>query len=349
MSKPIYTIAVTGLNAIDSPGPGLAVIRSLRDAESFDVRIIGLSYETMEPGIYMHDLVDKTYQIPYPSSGQGVLMERFQFINSVENLDFMFPNFDAELFNFIKIQNQFEKELGIKMVLPTLDQFEARHKVNLYDYGIKHDIKVPIAKMIFSTNEILKITEEFGFPMVIKGKFYDAKIAYSVDQAAQHFNKISAQWGLPVIIQEFVHGSEVNVCGIGDGEGNLLGAVPMRKLYITDKGKAWAGVTLDDDKLIKITKNLVKETNWQGPFELEFMKTTNDEYYLIEINPRFPAWCYLTVGAGQNQVESLVNLGMNIPVEPFTDYEIGKMFIRYSNDMIVDMEEFEKISTLGEL
>ena len=349
MSKPTYTIAVTGLNAIDSPGPGLAVIRSLRDAESFNVRIIGLSYETMEPGIYMHDLVDKTYQIPYPSAGQDVLMKRFQFINSVENLDFMFPNFDAELFNFIKIQNQFEKELGIKMVLPTLDQFEARHKVNLFDYGKKHNIKVPFAKMIFSSVEVPKITEEFGFPMVIKGKFYDAKIAYTLDQSVQHFNKISAQWGLPVIIQEFVHGSEVNVCGVGDGEGNLLGAVPMRKLYITDKGKAWAGVTLDDDKLIEITKNLVKETNWQGPFELEFMKTTNDEYFLIEINPRFPAWCYLTVGAGQNQIESLVNLGMNNPVEPFTDYEVGKMFIRYSNDMIVDMEEFEKISTLGEL
>ncbi|PHS65830.1 MAG: biotin carboxylase [Flavobacterium sp.] len=349
MSKPTYTIAVTGLNAIDSPGPGLAVIRSLRDAKSFDVRIIGLSYETMEPGIYMHDLVDKTYQIPYPSAGQDVLMERFQFINSVENVDFMFPNFDAELFNFIKIQYQFEKELGIKMVIPTLDQFEARHKVNLFDYGKKHNIKVPFAKMIFSAVEIPAITEEFGFPMVIKGKFYDAKIAYTLEQSVQHFNKISAQWGLPVIIQEFVHGSEVNVCGVGDGKGNLLGAVPMRKLYITDKGKAWAGVTLDDDKLIEITKNLVKETNWQGPFELEFMKTTKDEYFLIEINPRFPAWCYLTVGAGQNQVESLVNLGMNNPVEPFTDYEVGKMFIRYSNDMIVDMEEFEKISTLGEL
>ena len=349
MSKPTYTIAVTGLNAIDSPGPGMAVIRALRDAKSFDVRIIGLAYETMEPGIYMHDMVDKTYQIPYPSAGKDVLMERFKHINAVENITFMFPNFDAELYNFINIKEKFEKDLGIKMVLPTLDQFEARHKVNLFEYGEKHDIKVPFAKMLFTSAEIPKLTDEFGFPMVIKGKFYDAKIAYTVDQAVQHFNKISAQWGLPIIIQEFVHGSEVNVCGIGDGKGNLLGAVPMRKLYITDKGKAWAGVTLDDEKLLEITKKLVRETNWEGPFELEFMKTTDDEYYLIEINPRFPAWCYLTVGAGQNQIESLVNLGMGNKVEAFTEYDIGKMFIRYSNDMIVNMEEFEKISTLGEL
>ena len=349
MSKPIYNIAVTGLNAIDSPGPGLAVIRALRDAESFDVRIIGLSYETMEPGIYMHHLVDKTYQIPYPSAGQQALYDRFNYINSVENLDFMFPNFDAELFNFIKIQEKFEADFGIKMVLPSIDQFEARHKVNLYEYGKNHKIKVPFDKMLFETKEIDSISKKLGFPIVIKGKFYDAKIAYTNEQAVQFYNKISAEWGLPVIIQEFIHGSEVNVCGIGDGNGRLLGAVPMRKLYITDKGKAWAGVTLDNPKLLEITEKLVKSTKWRGPFELEFIKTTDEEYYLIEINPRFPAWCYLTVGAGQNQIEKLVNLGMGKEVDSFKSYEIGKLFIRYSEDMIVDMSEFEQISTRGEL
>ncbi len=349
MSKPKYTIAVTGLNAIDSPGPGIAVIRALKEAESFDVRIIGLSYESLEPGIYMHDLVDKTYQVPYPSAGQQVLFERFQYINSIENLDFLFPNFDAELFNFITLSKRLEEELGIKSVLPTQEQFDARHKVNLFEYGKEHGIKVPFAKMVYGMNEIPAIANEIGFPLVVKGKFYDAKIAYSSDEAMKHFNKISAEWGLPVLVQEFVHGSEVNVCGIGDGNGVLLGAVPMRKLYITDKGKAWAGVSLDDENLLKVTRDLVAATKWRGPFELEFMKTNEDEYYLIEINPRFPAWCYLTVGVGQNQIEKLVNLGMGNDVEPFDTYEVGKMFIRYSYDMIVNMSEFEQISTIGEL
>lgn len=349
MAKPKYTIAVTGLNAIDSPGPGMAVIRALHDAKSFDVRIIGLSYEALEPGIYMHELVDKTYQVPYPSAGQQVLFNRFAYINEQENIDFLFPNFDAELFNYISIKEKFEKELNIKMVLPTQEQFDSRHKVNLFDYGVKHNIKVPFAKMVYSVSEIPAIANEFGFPLVVKGKYYDAKIAYTTNQAMQHFNKIVAEWGLPILIQEFVHGTEVNVCGVGDGKGKTIGAVPMRKLYITDKGKAWAGVTLQNDKLLKTTKDLVKKTKWTGAFELEFIRTSEDEYYLIEINPRFPAWCYLTVGAGQNQIEAVVNLGLGKKVKPFTDYEIGKMFIRYSTDMIVDMQEFEKISTLGEL
>lgn len=347
--KPTYTIAVTGLNAIDSPGPGLSVIRALKDATSFHARIIGLSYESLEPGIYMHDLVDKTYQVPYPGAGQDVLFDRFEYINGIENIDFLFPNFDAELYNFIALQKKFEDELHIKMMLPTLEQFEARHKVNLYDFGKQHGIEVPFAKMVFSAREIPAISSEFGFPLVVKGKFYDARIAYTNDQSAQHFNKISTEWGLPVLIQQFVHGSEVNVCGVGDGKGNTIGAVPMRKLYITEKGKAWAGVTLDDKNLLSVTKKFVKATKWRGPFELEFIKTADEDYFLIEINPRFPAWCYLTVGAGQNQVEALVNLGMGKKVVPFKSYDIGKMFIRYSYDRIVNMREFEQISTIGEL
>jgi|AACY02.10.fsa_nt_gi Predicted ATP-grasp enzyme len=178
-AKPTYTIAVTGLNAIDSLGPGVSVIRGLRDAASFNLRIIGIAYETLEPGMYMRELVDK--------------------------------------------------------------------------------------------------------------------------------------------------------------------------VYITDKGKAWAGVTLDDPKLLEITRDLMAKTQWRGPLELEFMKTNEDDYYLIEINPRFPAWVYLTVGAGQNQPEMLVNLAMGREPEPQLDYTVGKLFIRYSWDMIVDLKEFEQISTTGEL
>ena len=348
-TKAKYTIAVTGLNAIDSPGPGLAVIKSLREAKSFDVRIIGLSYENLEPGLYMKQYVNKSYHVPYPTVGIDILFERLAYINEKENIDFLFPNFDAELFNFIKIQDKLKNELGIKMVLPTLEQFEARQKANLYEYGIKHGLKVPGSAMVTSQVQLFEKANTYGYPIVIKGQYYDAKIAYNAAQAANYFNNISAKWGLPIIVQEFVQGTEVNVCGVGNGKGKLIGAVPMRKLYITDKGKAWAGVTLDNKKLLEITDRFVDATQWQGPFELEFIKTGDEKYYLLEINPRFPAWCYLTTGSGQNQVEAAVNIGMGKNVDPFASFDVGKMFIRYSEDMIVDIKKFEQISTLGEL
>ncbi len=134
-----------------------------------------------------------------------------------------------------------------------------------------------------------------------------------------YFHKIAAKWGLPVIIQEYISGTEVNVVALGDGKGNTVGAVPMRKLYITDKGKAWAGITLDDERMLDLTRRLIKSTKWRGGMELELIRSDDDEFYLIEINPRIPAWVYLAVGAGQNLPEAMVKLALGMEVKPYTD------------------------------
>jgi len=57
----------------------------------------------------MHDLVDKTYQIPYPTAGTDALLGRLQYIHEMENLELIIPNFDAELFNFIKLRDTLKK------------------------------------------------------------------------------------------------------------------------------------------------------------------------------------------------------------------------------------------------
>ncbi|WP_204316448.1 hypothetical protein, partial [Stenotrophomonas maltophilia] len=89
-------------------------------------------------------------------------------------------------------------------------------------------------------------------------------------------------------------GTEVNIAVLGDGKGNTISSVPMKKLYITDKGKAWAGITLEDNTLQELAKKFVKATNWKGGCELEIMRTQEGVPYIMEINPRFPAWIYLT-------------------------------------------------------
>jgi len=347
-TKRKLTIAVSGLNAIDSPGPGVAVIRALREAESFDVRIIGLAYESLEPGIFMHDLVDKTYQIPYPTAGVDAVFERITYIHEQETLDVVIPNFDAELYPFIKLESKM-KDMGIHMCLPTMEQYEERQKVNLNDFGKKYGIKVPKSKTIHDISSIYNLSSEFEYPVLVKGKFYDAQVAYNLDQVRTHFNKISAKWGLPIIIQEFVHGTEYNVTGLGDGLGNTISAIPMRKQYITDKGKAWGGISISDKKMVALTRSFISQTKWRSGFELELMKDKKNDFYLLEINPRMPAWIYLSVGVGQNIPEAYVRLALGEDVKPFTEYLVGKMFVRYAWDMIVDMEEFQKISTFGEL
>jgi len=348
MEKLKLNIAVTGLNNTDNPGPGVPVIRGLRDSKEMDVRIIGLAYENLEPGIYMENVVDKTYQIPYPSSGSDDFIERIKYIHQKEKIDVLIPNFDAELYTFMKSENLLN-ELGIKLFLPTFEQYEERSKANLSEFGIKYGIKVPKSKTITSYSDISNLRNDFDYPLLVKGKFYDAYLAYNPEQVINHFNKITAKWGVPVIIQEFIRGTEVNVVALGDGLGTTIAAVPMRKQYITDKGKAWGGITLGDERMLNLTRKLIEQSKWRGAMELELIKTVNNEFYLIEINPRIPAWVYLAVGAGQNIPEAVVKLALGKKVTPFKSYDVGKMFIRYSYDLIGDISKFEKLSMTGEL
>lgn len=346
--KKALTIAVTGLNANDNPGPGVAVIRALREGFGEKIRIVGLAYETLEPAIYMHDLVDKTYRIPYPTAGVEALKSRLEQIQAIEKIDVLIPNFDAELFNFIKL----EKDLllmGISTFLPSHKQLEQRDKVNLKSFGIENNFNVPADEVIFKDSELTKTVEQFGFPLVVKGKFYEAFIVQNLNDAYKAFHMLQAKWGLPIIVQKFIKGTEINIAGLGDGNGNAVSVIPMRKLYITEKGKAWAGITIEDEKLIGLAGDFAKSTLWKGGFELEIMKEESGDLYIMEVNPRFPAWVYLTAAAGQNQPKALVEMALGNSVEKFTVYKSGKMFIRYAWDNVVDVEEFQKLSAFGEL
>ena len=347
MKKKTLTIAVTGLNNIDSPGPGVPVIRGIKDS-GMDVRIIGLAYENLEPGIYMPGLVDKTYLMPFPSSGSEAFLERLEYIHKKEQLDLIIPNFDSELYLFIKYSDQLLK-MGIHTFLPSMEQFEERHKDNLPEFAEKYKIKVPDSKPIMDSKDLSNLPKPLSYPYYIKGKFYEAFKVVNQSQGTYYFNKLSAKWGLPVVVQQAIHGTEVNVIALGDGEGNTISAVAMRKQYITDKGKAWGGITIHDQRLLEITHHIIKETKWRGAMELEMIKTDAGDYYLIEINPRIPAWVYLAVGAGQNIPEMVCRLAMGEKVKTKKEYEPGKMFIRYSWDLIGDIADFEKIIIFGEL
>jgi len=347
-TKTKITIAVTGLNNTDNPGPGVPVIRSLKESTEFDVRIIGLVYETLEPGIYMEGLCDKIFQIPYPSAGSDELIDRIEQIHNQDKIDVLIPNFDSELFSFMKNEERLLRS-GIHTFLPTMKQFQEREKDKLIEYGEKYGIKVPASINLGSLGQISEIKEKLKYPVMVKGQFYDAYVANNLEQVKQIFHKISDKWGLPVIIQEFVKGTEVNVIALGDGLGNTIAAVPMRKQYITDKGKAWGGITFLTKKMLEITRSLIRQTKWKGGMELELIKTVSGEYYLIEINPRIPAWVYLAVGAGQNIPEALVKLALGQEVAPMGEYKAGKMFVRYSYDILVDLEKFETIAMNGEI
>ena len=348
MPNKALTIAVTGLNATDNPGPGISVIRSLRAEPGFSGRIVGLAYDGLEPGIYARDLVDDVYVIPYPSEGPEALRARIQHIHATTPLDVIIPTLDVELPSFIMLEDWLS-ELGIGTFLPTQEQYDLRSKSNLLALGEKSGIPVPKSKVLSNVADLYKIHEEIPYPFYLKGLYYGATRVHSVDEAVQAFHRVVAQWGVPVIVQQAVDGVEYDVVAVGDGEGGLIGAVPMKKTFITDKGKGWAGIAIKDPTILELTERFMKTIKWRGPCEVEVMKDNDGHYHLLEVNPRFPAWVYLSAGAGTNLPLAVARLAAGQPADINTDYKVGTMFVRISIDQIASLEDFQALTTTGEL
>ncbi len=343
------TIAVTGLNATDNPAPGVPVIRSIRAGSPEPCRIIGLAYDPLDPGNYMEGIADDIYLMPYPSQGAQVLLERIAHIHGQTPIDVILPTLDSELPTYLKIQGDL-RDLGVRMFVPHESQLRLRSKAKFNELKDNLGIEVPKSITLTESSQIPKLDDDFRFPVMVKGQFYDAYIAYSPMEVEGHFQRIRSKWGLPVIVQQFITGEEYDVVAVGDGRGGLVGAVPMRKMQLTDKGKAWGGITINDPGLNRFIEDAMSKLAWQGPCELEIMREqTTGKHYMLEINPRFPAWVFLSVGAGRNLPWATVELALGRDVAPMEPAAPGVLFLRHSFDQICTLADYEALTTAGEL
>ncbi len=342
------TVGITGMNARpDNPGPGLAVARCLRESPEFEGRIVGFGYDGLDPGLYHRGYCDAGYILPYPSSGDEAFLETFTEIQNKEKIDVLIPCLDAELPGMVRNQLLLES-LGMSVFLPDQEQLRLRGKDRLNELATHAGIECPESRTITSAGFFHKCHEQgWPFPFVVKGLFYDAEIVNNIEQAIEAFRRISAAWGFPVLIQKFVKGEEINLTALGDGEGNMLGAVMMKKMAVTSKGKAWAGISIDDKTLYNASAALIKAINWRGPLEVEVMRSHNGSYQLIEINPRFPAWIYLSAGVGRNLPFALLQLASANSLPEFAETKTGVLFIRYAEETITTIKEFEDVMMKG--
>ncbi|MBC8216519.1 MAG: ATP-grasp domain-containing protein [Candidatus Marinimicrobia bacterium] len=342
-------VGITGLHATDNPAPGIGVIRSLKHPDGWDGEIIGLAYDVMDTGIYDEDLLDHSYMIPYPNTNSQQILERLLYIHDQNRMDVIIPTLDSELALFQKLEPDLKKA-GIAIFIPEVDVSKKVSKVYIADFCEENNIDSPTTRIIKEPGELDKSIKEIGFPLMVKGVFYEAFKCRTKVEVLTHFDEMRTKWGYPIILQEVIEAEEYDICCVGDRDGNMLGAVPIRKTRLTDKGKAWAAITLKNDKLYDLSKKILKALKWAGPCELEILQDKKTKkMHLIEINPRFPAWIYLCTGADQNLPKMVVDLALGKKVDPLPVAKSGVTFVRHATDLVCPIEWLEKLTTIGEL
>jgi len=239
------------------------------------------------------------------------------------------------------------KELGIQTFLPNMNQFRLRGKDKLVQIAENIGLRIPRTAVLTSDEMLFEALGRIGTPLMVKGIYYEAHRANTHAEAILQYRKLVAQWGYPIVAQEIVNGDELNVIGLGDGDGNVLGLLGMKKVALTSLGKVWSGVTVDHPVMMQAAQRFVEEYCWKGPFELECI-ISNDDVHLIEINPRFPAWVYFATACGINLPTTMLRQSLGMRQKPLATYEPGKLLVRYSYDYVADMNTLQNLVTSGE-
>ena len=347
-------VAVTGLHCGENPAPGTSVIRCIRAEPAFQGSVVGLAYDPLDAGIYADGLIDAVYLLPYPLTGLQAIKDRLAFADEAYKIDFLIPTLDTELSSFIRLKS-FLSDRGIHTLLPSEDAWSATLKARLPALAEKCSFATPLIRPVFS-----QFAASLGIPgihyptwwppVMVKGVFNEAYLAFSSAQAYVYCGALASRWGYPVILQEHIVGTEYDIAALGDGTKEMIGCVAMRKESISSSGKSTSGVIVYEEELFDLAKRIIECLSWNGPLEIEVIKAARDGlWYILEINPRFPTWVFAAAAAGQNLPFAALQLAFNEDVKPMREYTTGMRFSRYTSDLIVRQPDFETLSSSGEL
>ena len=174
-----------------------------------------------------------------------------------------------------------------------------------------------------------------GWRLWIKGKYHEAYAARSFAELRRQVEALEAHWPLEdIFAQQHVSGLERTVT-FAAYNGRLLDAVEVEKRSVTSQGKTWAAaVTAAPAYVWGRLASLVAELRWTGGGEVEFIRDERGEDWLIDFNPRFPAYIYGLTLCGHNLPACLVGTALGIEFAVRSP-DPARQFIRVVQELAV--------------
>eukprot|EP01039_Chlorochromonas_danica_P008935 gene8935-9858_t len=179
------------------------------------------------------------------------------------------------------------------------------------DYLIVEMMDRPLVEVL---QDINKFCEQVSFPVLLKTSVNKAKVCIDWNTLLQElFHFLSHDQNGQIFIQQYIQGQEKTIA-FAAVSGELTGCVQIRKINLTYGGKVWsARVEAVEESFIPTLAYFVRSSNWTGGGELEFIEVLaeglddkKNKWYIIDFNPRFPAWIFGGSLAGCNLPGDLI-------------------------------------------
>jgi Carbamoylphosphate synthase large subunit (split gene in MJ) len=242
--------------------------------------------------------VDEFYQAPFAR-------DRVAYTNFIEkickrhNIEYVLPLTDPEV-DILSAEKELLKEKKVIVCVSDKETIKlCRDKLILPQFLIKQGIKNVIPTMLMSD------IDEVQLPVFIKPISGRSSQGCRSVYDMKEFTFLKEI--LPCheyIVQPLIQGSIITVDIVRDPVTDIVICIPRRELLRNNSG---AGTTVEIIENCELEKNCIEiacKVGIVGAVNFEFIETGNNEFYFLEINPRFSGGLEFSHLAGYDVVNN---------------------------------------------
>jgi diaminopimelate decarboxylase len=303
-------IYVSGLYSGTNPQPGVGIARSLRKAYP-EAELIGVEYSIRCSGIHWHEFDDIWLQRPWDEISFDKHADDIRQI--LDSGAYWISSIDLEIIWFADVfptghpNLLTPPRLALQRTAKPAAEVEKLMPVNV----------PPFVTTDLTDWELHAFCRKHDWKVWLKGPYYEAFRTPTWAAFQEARAGLSRAWATQTLfLQSHVSGYEESIC-FSAYQGQLIEAVWMKKRDLTELNKTWAGdVSRIPEKLEQPLRSMVSTLKWTGGAELEMVRDANDKLWLLEVNPRFPAWIHGSTITGYNLPAKLVEAASGEPAVP---------------------------------
>jgi diaminopimelate decarboxylase len=293
-------IYISGLYSGTNPQPGVGIARSVRAAYP-QAQIIGVEYSNRCSGIHWPDFDEIWLQRPWEELNLKAHAEEIKRVLDAGGM--WISSIDLEILWLAKILPEGHPNL----LTPPLRAMRQVGKP-----AIPAHKGLPVKIPTFVTTELSDwdlhaFCREHDWKVWLKGPYYEAVRILSWAHFEEMRAILSSAWATETLfLQSHVSGYEESVM-LSAYRGELLDCVRMRKRDLTELSKTWAGdISEVPEEILDPLRDILREIGWTGGAELEMVRDADNRLWLLEWNPRFPAWVHGSTITGRNIPAALI-------------------------------------------
>lgn len=293
------SLALTGFNGLDDPGPGASVAHALNEGWPGGLAISAWSYGGPANGAWLPGVVRRLQVLPPLHAGEDRIFEAILEAHERVAIEALIPG-EADVPMIARLADRLA-DRGVRTLLPPPQCVEALTRPNLTKFLHHRGIPGPLTVNVPNVEDVAPLADRIGYPICVRGAYFGEKVVYSAQQASYSAEQLNGIKQPGVTLQHQVAGERFSVALVADSDGECRAIVTMRLVAVNGEGRTVTGTIVSLEHIERLAREFLKASEWRGPLTLELVQPFGSSQPLIcDVKGHLPSWCQASHWAGAN-------------------------------------------------